>query len=110
MMGGWGQERFVQRPLRVRAGQQGTRAQRGYTVPTRAVRLVCGFCSGTVCRQAMAWLAGAAIPGLGWTWRHAKRRRCNQSVIISLRDCLAAKSMKPDLEHPSVSGGPCYEA
>jgi hypothetical protein len=36
-------------------------------------------------------LAGAAIPGLGWTWRHAKRKRCNQSVIISLSACLAAK-------------------
>jgi hypothetical protein len=31
----------VQRPWRVRAGQQGTRAQRGYTVPARPVDVLC---------------------------------------------------------------------
>jgi hypothetical protein len=37
----------VQRPLRVRAGQQGTRAQRGCTVNTHTVWLLCGSCAGT---------------------------------------------------------------
>jgi len=38
----------MQRPLRVRAGQQGTRAQRGYTVTARAVTVLSGGCVGTV--------------------------------------------------------------
>lgn len=38
--------------LRVRAGQQRTRAQRGYTVPARAVGAVSGCCAA-VCAQAV---------------------------------------------------------
>ena len=38
----------ARRPLRVRAGQQGTRAQRGYTVDARAVGVLCLGCVGIV--------------------------------------------------------------
>jgi hypothetical protein len=43
-----GQERCGQRSLRVRAAQQGTRAQRGCTVPAQLVGVVCGGCIGIV--------------------------------------------------------------
>jgi hypothetical protein len=46
---GGGQERSVQRPLHVRAGQQGKRAQRGRIIPTRKVPVACGFCMAVAC-------------------------------------------------------------
>jgi hypothetical protein len=38
----------MQRPLRVRAGRQGPRAQRGYTVNARAITALCRCYAGGV--------------------------------------------------------------
>ena len=50
----------MQRLLRVRAGQQGTRAQRGCTVSARRVIVLRGWCAGIVwgSRGVVMWLRG----------------------------------------------------